>query len=419
MFIERKNRMLDTEKTPVILLVRGSKAPIVKTLTRKGPVETVNKPIMLEQLKKKAFALLNLQEPEGGKRLTAEVFIRDGIVVVELRGALVEHELVSLKYWILDTARSNQTLSKRFFFIIYGLEEETLTQFLFDKLFEFVNFFPDIPKSNVKILTSDERVRARIAASKKTVGFEVVNNYIEGLEKLKALYLAQGDEEIHVEFLVPNATLYKNVYDQHGRLVKAEGKSFSQEELQGLLKRGVKKLYYMRKAQVGNDSQIVEGEDVDVVMDAIQVTGAVIPDALQGLFQDQDAKKRFTVGVLVVNGNPDDLDSLFDFFTMIGFTASKASSSKEALGLASRNRYDYIIADLDLDGGNGLNLVRSMKLHPNAKSAQFIITARNVKKENVDQAVHLGVRGFFKSPFDFGRLSGMIKGKPERASLSD
>ena len=126
-----------------------------------------------------------------------------------------------------------------------------------------------------------------------------------------------------------------------------------------------------------------------------------------------------------MNGNPGDLDSLFDFFTMKGFTASRAPSSKEALELASRNRYDYIIADLDLDGGNGLNLVQSMKLHPNTKSAQFIITARNVKKENVDQAVHLGVRGFFKSPFDFDRLSGMITGKPEitgtpeRASPSD
>jgi response regulator of citrate/malate metabolism len=78
-----------------------------------------------------------------------------------------------------------------------------------------------------------------------------------------------------------------------------------------------------------------------------------------------------------------------------------------------------------MDGGNGLNLVRSMKIHPNTKSTQFIITARNVKKENVDQAVHLGVRGFFKSPFDFDRLSGMIpikpetNGKPEPASPSD
>jgi DNA-binding response OmpR family regulator len=412
MFIERKNRMLDVEKTPVILLVRGVKVPPVKAHPKKGPVEAVTKPIMLETLRKKAFTLLDLREPEGEKRLAAEVFIRDGIVVVELRGALVDHEIVSLKYWILDTARSNQTLSKRFFVIIYGLEEETLTQPLFDKLFEFVNFFPELPKSNVKILASDERIRASISASRTAAGFEVVNNYIEGLDRLKALYLAQGDEEIHVEFLVPNATLYKNVYDQHGRLVKEEGRSFSQGELQGLLKRGVKKLFYMRKVQVGNDSQIVEDEDVDVVMDAIRVTGAVIPEGLKGLFREQEAKERFTVDVLIVNGNPEDLVSLFDFFAMKGFTASKASSSKEALELASRGRFDYILVDLDLDGGNGLNLVRSMKLHPNTKSAQFIITAKNVKKENVDQAVHLGVRGFFKSPFDFDRLSGMITGKP-------
>jgi DNA-binding response OmpR family regulator len=419
LFMERKNRMLEVEKTPVILLARDEKAARVKPQPKKGPIEAVGKPVMLGALKKKMLKLLNLQEQAGEKHLTAEVFIRDGIVVVELRGALVEHELVSLKYWILDTARSNQTLNKRFFIIIYELDGETLTQPLFDRLFQFVQFFPDLPKSNVKILTSDEGIRSSIAASKAAAGFEIVSNYIVGLDKLKALYLAQGDEEILVEFLVPNAALYKNVYDQHGRLVKGEGKSFNQEELQGLLKRGIRKLYYMRKAQVGHDSQIVENEDVDVVMDAIQVNGAVIPEGLKGLFQEQEAKKRFTVGVLIVNGDSGDLDSLFDFFTMKGFTASRAPSSKEALELTARSRFDYIIVDLDLDGGNGLNLVQSMKLHPSAKSAQFIITARNVKKENVDQAVHLGVRGFFKSPFDFDKLSGMITGKPERPSPSN
>ena len=94
-----------------------------------------------------------------------------------------------------------------------------------------------------------------------------------------------------MEFLVPNAALYKNAYDQHGRLVKEEGKSFCQEELQSLLKRGIKKLFYVRKAQIDKDSQISEDEDVDVVMDAIQVTGAVIPGGLKDLFMERENKK--------------------------------------------------------------------------------------------------------------------------------
>ena len=62
MFIERKNRMLDVEKTPVILLARSVKVPPFKAQPKKGPVDTVTKPIVLETLKKKAFALLDLKD---------------------------------------------------------------------------------------------------------------------------------------------------------------------------------------------------------------------------------------------------------------------------------------------------------------------------------------------------------------------
>lgn len=408
LFMERKNRMLDAEKIPVIVLAGTAKDIQVKSAVKKGIIDFVSMPVMLETLRKKILHHMKAADQTAENHLTAEVFIRDGIVVCELRGSLVLHELVALKYWILDTARSNQTLSKRFYIIIYNLDEPAFSQVLFDKLFDFVQFFPDLPKSNIKILASDQRIRESLKKSRIAGGFELVDNYIEGLDKLKALYLAQGDEEILVEFLVPNAALYKNAYDQHGRLVKQEGKSFSQEELQSLLKRGIKKLFYVRKAQIDKDSQISEDEDVDVVMDAIQVTGAVIPGGLKDLFMERENKRRLTMNVLVVNGSGDDLDALYGFFTMKGFTASKASSSKEALALTVKGRFDYILVDLDLDGGNGLNLVQSMKLIPSLKGTQFIITGKSVKKESVDRAIGLGIHAFLTSPFHFEKLSGMI-----------
>ncbi|MBA7520270.1 hypothetical protein ES705_12363 [subsurface metagenome] len=97
------------------------------------------------------------------------------------------------------------------------------------------------------------------------------------------------------------------------------------------------------------------------------------------------------------------------FFTGKGFAVTNTVSSKGALGIIAKSPFDYIIIDLDLDNGNGLNLVKSMKLIPKTKNSQFIITGKIVKNKSVEQAIHLGVRGFLKSPFDPEKLSQIIK----------
>lgn len=409
-FLERKKRMLGEHDVPLLLLIKNMKIIDVKQLIKKGASESLKRPVVLEKLRKKLHEHLHLPPLAAGENhLITEVFIRDGIIVVEIGGFLVMEEIVALKYRILDTAQTDQTLRKRFYLIIYSLEDSVLSQVLFDKLFDFVNHFPHLPPTNVKILTSDQKIITTIKKSRAASGFEIVDNYIDGLNKLKALYLESQEGEVLVEFLKPNVALYKNVYDKKGVLVKEEGKSFSAEELQSLLQKGIKKLFYTRKAKVGADKQILETEDVDVVMDSVNVSGIVLPDALIDSSSIKESKKGYSAQILIVNENQQERTLLQQFFTKKGFQAEVCENSKGALELIQMGSFDYVIIDLGLDGGNGLNLLRSLKVNPHAKSSNYIITGKTVTKECVEQAMGLGVRGFLLSPFSPQKLEQMIR----------
>ncbi len=408
-FLERKKRMKGAEDIPVIIFTQKAKLIDIKLLIREGAVDTLARPVVLEKLRKIIFQHMHIIEKSSDRHLITEVFIREGIIIIEIGGFLVNEEITALKYRILDTARLDQTLKKRFYIIIYNLEEEIISQIYFDKLFEFISYFPHLPDTNVKILTSNDKIIKIIKKSPVASRFEIVDNYIGGLNKLKSAFLENEGNEVLVEFLKPNVILFKNVYDKNGILIKEEGKSFSLEELEKLLERGIKKLCYTRKARVGTDKQIMENENLDVVMDSIQVTGIVMPEELKDLGAIPESKKRFSINILIVNDNEQELKVLDDFFTGKGFAVTNTVSSKGALGIIAKSPFDYIIIDLDLDNGNGLNLVKSMKLIPKTKNSQFIITGKIVKNKSVEQAIHLGVRGFLKSPFDPEKLSQIIK----------
>jgi len=176
-----------------------------------------------------------------------------------------------------------------------------------------------------------------------------------------------------------------------------------------LLQKGIKKLFYTRKAKVGADKQILETEDVDVVMDSVNVSGIVLPDALIDSSSIKESKKGYSAQILIVNENQQERTLLQQFFTKKGFQAEVCENSKGALELIQMGSFDYVIIDLGLDGGNGLNLLRSLKVNPHAKSSNYIITGKTVTKECVEQAMGLGVRGFLLSPFSPQKLEQMIR----------
>jgi DNA-binding response OmpR family regulator len=415
-FLERMEKLSGKVPVPILLMVtgktgngghpRGSPASSSVAAPRtKGLIRIVEKPVSLDKVRSSIESVLGLPKTREEKRLTAEVFLRDGIIVIELRGYLQKLDLVALKYRILDVARADQSLTKRFYIIIYELEKDGLNEESFSHIFDFVSFFKNMASSNYKILTSNPDIRKMLEANPVTAQFEIVDSYIDGIDKLKSLYLKGGEEEVRVEFLQPDAALFKDVYDRKGNLIKEKGQSFSQDELDSLKRSGVKTLFYTRKARVDENRQIVADENVDVVLDAIRLTGIMIPDQLM----ETESKQRLTVKVLIVNSDTEQLDTLYGFFTSRGFSVHKIDCIREALKAATKTQYDFSIVDLDLEDGSGLDFVRTMKQLSRGTPCNYILTGKTVKAETVKEAVSLGIKGFLKSPFDIGKLETIIK----------
>jgi DNA-binding response OmpR family regulator len=406
-FMDRMRNMLGKVSIPVILLTKGNgKAAAEKIKIRPDEaVDGMERPVVLDKLYALISDHLQIPTARDTRHLNSEVFIRDGVVIIELRGYLTQLNLVALKYRILDIALADKTLTKRFYLIIYELEEDGLSQESFSRIFDFVTFFKDTPPENFKILTSSETIKQFIKQVSAASRFEIVDNYIEGLNKLKSLYLKEGTEEIRLEFLQPDSVLFKDVYDSRGNRVKERGKSFTQQELDALIKKGVTSLYYTRRARVDNDRQIIADEDVDVVLDAIHLTGVMIPEQ----FMDYESKKRLKVNILIVNSDLQELESLVGFFTSHGFPVKKATSVTDALKRAAAAVYDYMIVDLELEDGRGLDLVRAIRKLDTLKSCNFIITGKSVRADVVKEAVSLGVNGFLKSPVDVEKLQKLFQ----------
>ncbi len=406
-FMDRMRSMLGKVSVPVILLAKGNeKAAAEKLKTRTDEIiDGIKRPVALEKLHLLISDHLQIPSAQETRHLNAEVFIRDGVIIIELRGYLTQLNLVALKYRILDVALADKTITKRFYLIIYELEEEGLSQESFSRIFDFAAFFKDTPPGNFKILTSSETIKQFIMKEPVASRFEIVDNYIDGLNKLKSLFLKEGTEEIRLEFLQPDSVLFKDVYDSRGNRVKERGRSFTQQELDALIKKGVTSLYYTRRARVGDDRQIVAEEDVDVVLDAIHLTGVMIPEQLM----DYESKKRLKINILIVNSDPEELESLVRFFTSHGFPVKRATSITDTLKRASDTVFDYMIVDLELEDGKGLDLVRAIRKLNTLKSCNFIITGKSVRVDVVKEAVSLGVKGFLKSPVDVQKLEKLFQ----------
>jgi DNA-binding response OmpR family regulator len=406
-FISRMRNIAGAGTVPVILIGEGGIGDREdgKPVKSDESLQIMEKPVALDALRQKVASVLKVQDKKDERHLTSEVFIREGIIIVEIGGFLTKLDLVTLKYRILDTSRTDKTLTKRFYLIIYDLESEGLGQDSFNHLFDFLVFFKNTPNSNFKILTSSETVKQLLAGHPVASQFEIVENYVEGLEKLKSLYLKKGEEGIRVEFLQPDSALFKDVFDAQGNLIKAKSSCFSQEEIDTLQRKGIKTLFYSRKIHVGEDRQIHADEDVDAVLDAINLTGIMVPDQLMGV----EAKQRLTMSILVVNSDEQELNKMHGYYSSQGFPVRKAGRISEALKIASQMFFDVVIVDLVLEDGRGLDLIRSLRERETGRTCHFIVTGKTVQAEHVKEAVSLGVRGFLKSPLDSEKLEQIIR----------
>jgi DNA-binding NtrC family response regulator len=110
--------------------------------------------------------------------------------------------------------------------------------------------------------------------------------------------------------------------------------------------------------------------------------------------------------ILLIEDDPWSRDSLTTFFRIVGCRMESAENAMEAIAAVSRNRFDLILCEYQLNGVNGLALLKILgNIHPG--SVNFLFTSYPVQKL-VEEAARSGVHEVIRKPFTMETLEDSL-----------
>ncbi len=111
--------------------------------------------------------------------------------------------------------------------------------------------------------------------------------------------------------------------------------------------------------------------------------------------------------ILVVEDEPDLLESMTAFLKEEGFVCEQAASCFVAEDKLAAFSYDVVILDITLPDGNGLNLLKEIKnQHP--ETGTLIVSARNSLDDKIT-GLDLGADDYITKPFHLSELHSRIR----------
>jgi DNA-binding response OmpR family regulator len=111
--------------------------------------------------------------------------------------------------------------------------------------------------------------------------------------------------------------------------------------------------------------------------------------------------------ILIVEDEQDLLDLILRYFKREGYVCEVATTFQEGYKKVNNFEYDCAIIDLNLPGGNGLNLVKILR-EDNANTGVVIISARNKIEDRV-KGLDIGADDYLTKPFNLSELNARVK----------
>lgn len=110
--------------------------------------------------------------------------------------------------------------------------------------------------------------------------------------------------------------------------------------------------------------------------------------------------------VLVVDDESDLREILRDEFVYEGAEVMEAANGREALELAKKHKFDIILSDIRMPGGDGVTLTRELReLHPAIPVLVLITGFADLRS---DEAFSLGADGYMPKPFRLEELKSTL-----------
>ena len=92
----------------------------------------------------------------------------------------------------------------------------------------------------------------------------------------------------------------------------------------------------------------------------------------------------------------------------VGYQVHEAATGEDALSLAERRRVHLVLADINLPGMSGLDLVSKLRAMKTYRSTPIVMLAKGGKDENLKSAERLGASGWVEKPFTPEKLLATV-----------
>ena len=95
----------------------------------------------------------------------------------------------------------------------------------------------------------------------------------------------------------------------------------------------------------------------------------------------------------------------------------EASKAIKAIEICERHRPDIIFLDIDLDGTDGIDIIKDLSEHLNEH--YIVMVSAHGTVENVKRAIDNGARGFIVKPFTIGKVQQAMDGAMKHLKTQD
>lgn len=116
--------------------------------------------------------------------------------------------------------------------------------------------------------------------------------------------------------------------------------------------------------------------------------------------------------ILIIEDEKDLVEIMKNYLGSEGFLCESASSYFEAEDSLSVFKYDIIILDLTLPGGDGLDLIKLIK-ERNKEAGLLIVSAKNSLDDKI-RGLDMGADDYISKPFHLAELNSRIKSLARR-----
>jgi DNA-binding response OmpR family regulator len=117
--------------------------------------------------------------------------------------------------------------------------------------------------------------------------------------------------------------------------------------------------------------------------------------------------KKNSMKLLIIESEAELTAQMIKYFKRANYFGEVATTFKEGLKKLINYDYDCVLLDLNLEGGDGLDLVRSIRREDN-QTAVIIISARKQVEDRI-ASLDAGADDFLAKPFHMGELHARIK----------